>query len=84
MNIPNPAGSIAEALRAFYTVDNTLKRVEEDIRSMKNEMSAIREEHSDLKSRVAVLEESRKTVEAQMRAIVAETVADLRVKFAES
>lgn len=81
MNIPNPAGPLVDLARIFYTTNDKLARMEQDVREVKAETSALRTELAELKARVAVLEESRKTIEAQMRAVVAETVADLKIQY---
>jgi predicted nucleic acid-binding Zn-ribbon protein len=83
MKMPS-ASDLNDLLKTFYTINEKLERMEKDLRDMRNEVSAVRTAHSDLQSRVAILEENRKTVEAQMRAVVAETVADLRVQFLEA
>jgi chromosome segregation ATPase len=83
MNFPNPA-PLSKLLENFYTFNQSLERLEKDLEALNREVSGLRTDCTDLAMRVAVLEESRKTIEAQMRAVVAETVADLRVKFAEA
>jgi len=75
---------LSELLKSFYTINETLERLEQDVRDMRTEVSALRSEHSDLKSRVAALEEGRKIVQAEVRAVIAEEVADMKVKFIEA
>lgn len=84
MRLPNPVGPISRLAETFYTVNQRIEQLEDEAREVRREVSALRIEHSDLKTRVAVLEEARKTTDAQVRAIIAETVADLRIRFAES
>ena len=83
MNLPNIA-ELSRLAESFYTINKTLEDMEEALREMRGEISAVRTSHSDLQSRVAALEEGRKTVDAQLRAVVAETVADLKVNFMEA
>lgn len=82
MNIPNPTGSITDALRQFYTINDNLRRVSEDIKEMKAEMSALRAENSDLKSRVAVLEKAQQMVDMQVELAITKTIAKLEIEFA--
>ncbi|MDQ3813137.1 MAG: hypothetical protein M3347_04200 [Armatimonadota bacterium] len=84
MNIPNPS----PLLRSFYTITEKLERLEKENQEIRQELAALRTDCTHLVTRIAVmetkLEQSQKTFEAQLRAVVAETVADLRVRYAET
>lgn len=82
MNIPNPTGTIAEALKHFYTINDNLRHISEDIQEMKAEMSALRTDNSELKSRVAVLEKAQQMVDMQVELAVTKTMAKLEIEFA--
>lgn len=84
MRLPNLTGPLSKLAETFYTIQQRMEALEHDLREMRTEVSALRAEHSDLKTRVAVLEESRKTIDAQVRAEITATVAELRIKFAEA
>ncbi len=78
-------------LELYYTVNERLARVQEDIRQLQVEdrrmdeaILQLRGELSDLRARVAALEEGRHTLRAELRAVIAETIADLRVRYAEA
>lgn len=64
-----------------------LERTERDFGEMRKEVAALRAECSNLAKEVAVLktanEQSEKLFEAKMRAVVAETVSDLKIRYAE-
>jgi predicted nucleic acid-binding Zn-ribbon protein len=83
MNIPNPS----PFLRSFYTIQERLDGLEENRQEIRQELAALRSSLTDLSQKVAILEtrmeQTQKTFEAQMRAVVAETVADMRVQYAE-
>jgi chromosome segregation ATPase len=84
-------GQIGRLLDLYYTVNERLARMQEDIRQLQAEdrrMDAailqLRSELSDLRARVAALEEGRNTLRAELRAVIAETIADLRIRYAEA
>lgn len=80
----NPLTPLNELLKRYYTIQEGFERFEQDVRDIRREIAALRDDHSDLKNRVSRLEEARNTTAAEVRAIIAETVGDLRVKFTEA
>jgi len=82
--MPNPTETVSRLLETFYTIRQRMDRTEQDLRELRNEVSALRTEHSDVKARLAALEEARNTAKAELRAVVAETVAELRIRFSEA
>lgn len=83
MNIPNPS----PLLKQFYTITEKLERLEKDFQEVRREVSALRNDCSSLGRDVAVLkitlESTEKVFEAKMNAVVRETMADLRIQYAE-
>ncbi len=79
----NPLGTLSELLKRYYTIQQNLERFEQDAREMRREIAALRDDLNDVKNRLSRLEEARNTTAAEVRAIIAETVGDLRVKFTE-
>jgi chromosome segregation ATPase len=84
MNLPDFTGRVGALAKSFYTLEQKLERLEQDLRDLRGEISALAKDHTDLKMRVAILEEARNTTKAEVRAVIAETIADLRVRFAEA
>jgi septal ring factor EnvC (AmiA/AmiB activator) len=80
----NPLGALNDLLSRYYTIQQNYNRTEQDVRDLRSQFSALRDDHNDLKNRVSRLEEARSTTAAEVRAIIAETVGDLRAKFAEA
>lgn len=83
MNIPNPS----PLLKSFYTITEKLERLEKDFQEVKQEASELRTNCATLSKEVAVLratiEQNEKLFEARMRSVVSETIADLRIRYAE-
>ena len=84
MNIPNPS----PLLKSFYTITEKLERLERDFQEVRQEVSALRSECAAVGKDVAVLkstlDQTEKLFEAKMRAVVSETVAELRIRYAET
>jgi len=78
------AGKVLGLSKTLVLIDERFKRQEEDMRVLRAECSALRNDVSGLATRVAVLEEARKTTAAEARAAVAEAVAELKVRYTEA
>jgi predicted nucleic acid-binding Zn-ribbon protein len=87
MLFPNVASRIEQLVQLYYTVNDRLRYLEEDMRRVKDEGRETNQEVANLKVRVAVLEETVRSLRAEMRselrAVAAETVAELRIRFIE-
>jgi predicted nucleic acid-binding Zn-ribbon protein len=87
MLFPNVGAQLNNLLQLYYTVNERLHRLESELRRAEDDSRAIRSEADDLKTRVAVLEETVRSLRAEMRAelraVAAETVSELRVRFIE-
>ncbi|MDQ2730970.1 MAG: hypothetical protein M3Y56_04870 [Armatimonadota bacterium] len=83
--MPDWLNSASESLHTFVTISDTLKRLEDDLNTLNGDVSTLRTDLNivakDLAILQTVVQERQKTFEAQMRAIVSETILDLTVKF---
>ncbi len=68
----------------YYTINDQMRRVAEDVKRLDAALAKVQEDLSTLKADVAALQEARQTLRAELRAVIAETVADLRVRYAEA
>lgn len=84
MLIGNLLNQLSRVAELVYTVNQRLDRVEADVREVQRGLQEVRLDFVRHESRLAALEEGRNTIKAEVRAIIAETVADLRVRFAEA
>lgn len=82
--MPDIIGSVGDVVRTLCNGKRQLEADRTGPERVANGISTLRVNHSELKVRVSVLEEGRKVVEAQVRAVVAETIADLTIKFSRS
>ena len=87
MRLPD-LGNLGGTLKNLLTMQKAVEDLEQDFSRVASEVSALRTDTTDLKIRLAVLEsrvdQGHNTFEAQMRAVVAETVAVLRIRFVEA
>ncbi len=64
-------------------IDDKFKRQEEDIRDLRVELSKLRDAINGLNMRVAMLEEGRKTTEADVKRVMTEVVANWERQHSE-
>lgn len=93
--MPNPLEQLSKLASQYYTIEETLGRLERQFQSLESrifdvaaELARLRLEQLDaarkLEIRIAVLEESRKTLAAEIDAKVVARLAELSIKFAEA
>ncbi|MDQ2732867.1 MAG: hypothetical protein M3Y56_14505 [Armatimonadota bacterium] len=93
--MPNPLEQLSKLAKQYYTIEETLSHltkqletVESRISEVAAELTRLRFEQLDearkLEVRIAVLEESRKTLSAEVDAKVVTRLAELSIKFAEA
>lgn len=68
-------GALANLTKTLSVMDEKFKRLEEDVRDLRKENAELRKEVATLAAKVSALEEGRKTVGAEMRAALTETIA---------
>ena len=84
MSIKDLIGSLNEAVKTYHIIDQKLSTVEKDLARLNIEFANIRLEHVRLEGRVSQLEEARKTIQAEVRADMAEAISRCEVNFARA
>ncbi|GAB4453042.1 MAG: hypothetical protein OHK0029_05060 [Armatimonadaceae bacterium] len=72
--------AIANLTRTLNVADEKFKRFEEDVRTLYKENTELRKEVATLAAKVAALEEGRKTVAAEVKTALTETIAAWEAK----
>lgn len=84
MSLSDIVGGVGRLTKAFNTIEQRVERLTEDVKELGKRHEGHGDKITDLTTRVAVLEEARKTTAAEARAAVAEAVADLKVRYTEA
>ncbi|HEX8550629.1 MAG TPA: hypothetical protein VF681_03640 [Abditibacteriaceae bacterium] len=84
--------TLSAVLKTYHTIEQSLEGIDKSVESLTDEFKLLRGEHMKMEGRIACLEESRKTVSAEVRADMAEhqrkvegdlnrVVRDLQIDF---
>ena len=74
MNLTDILGGIGKLTRSFHILEERVNRLEKDVPALEEEIITLRRENADLTTRVAVLEENRKTVAAEVKLALTEAI----------
>ena len=73
-----------ETLKLYHTVEKSLANLEDSFKLIRSEATSLRTEIIQLEGRVSKLEESRATIHAEVKAVLAEGVAEIKVLTAQT
>lgn len=80
MRWPDLLGGINRLTKAFHTIEQRVDRLGEDLRRLADQLDLQREKVGGLETRVAVLEEGRKTTAAEVKAALVETLSAWEIR----
>jgi predicted nucleic acid-binding Zn-ribbon protein len=78
------ASKLNDLAEKYYTFNQKMDRMEQDLRDLRGEIASLTKDHLDVKMRVGILEEARKTIDAQVDARITRTIAEWRVQLAQA
>jgi septal ring factor EnvC (AmiA/AmiB activator) len=73
-----------ETLKLYHTIEKSLGSLEDSFKLIRSEATSLRTEIIQLEGRVSKLEESRSTIAAEVRATLAEGVAEMKILTAQT
>ena len=73
-----------ETLKLYHTIEKSLSNLDDSFKLIRSEVTSLRTEIIQLEGRVSKLEESRVTIAAEVKAILAEGVAEMKVLTAQT
>ncbi len=73
-----------ETLKLYHTVEKTLDNLDDSFKLIRSEVTSLRTEIIHLEGRISKLEESRSTIAAEVRAALAEGVAEMKILTAQT
>jgi hypothetical protein len=80
MKWPDLLGGINRLTKAFHTIEQRVDRLGDDIRRLADQLDLQREKVASLDTRVAVLEEGRKTTAAEVKVALLETLSSWEIR----
>ena len=72
-----------EAVKVYHTIEKSLATLEDNFKLIRTEATSLRTEVIQLEGRVSKLEEGRSTIAAEVRAVMAEGLADVKIAKAQ-
>jgi chromosome segregation ATPase len=80
MKWPDILGGVNRLTKAFHTIEQRVDRLGDDLRRLTDQLDLQREKLAFLETRVAVLEEGRKTTAAEVKVALLETLSSWEMR----
>lgn len=73
-----------ETLKLYHTIEKSLVNLDDSFKLIRSETTSLRMEIIQLEGRISKLEESRSTITAEVRATMAEGIAEMKILTAQT
>lgn len=73
-----------ETLKLYHTIEKSLGNLEDSFKLIRSEATSLRTEIIQLEGRISKLEESRSTIAAEVKAVLAEGIAEMKILTAQT